>query len=371
MSNSDIHLPVQTVYKFMQDVLERSGVPLEDSRICADILITSDRRGIESHGISRLKMYVDRIKKGVQNPITTINIIRDNPTTAVWDGNHGMGHVIGYKAMQTTISKARQYGMGSIAVRNSSHYGIAGYYPLMAIQAGMIGMSFTNTRPSMAPTFGGSPMLGTNPIAFGAPTDEDCPFLFDAATTIIQRGKVEVSARKEKQLPDGWVVDYEGKYAHDPHLILVDLTKDLNALLPLGGAGEDFGGHKGYGLATVVEILSSCLQSGAFLHSLTGFDNQGKQQPYKVGHFFMAIDIELFLPLEEFKRNIGELLRELRQSTLAKGQGRIFTAGEKEYEFERSVESTGILIPKSLQNEMIILQNELQLADYKFPFQVV
>ena len=368
MTDIEPHLPVELIHDFMFASLVKSGVPEADANICVDILISSDRRGIESHGISRLKMYLDRIKKGIQKPVTEITVIRDNPTTAVWDGNHGMGHVIGFRAMQAAISKAKTYGMGSIAVRNSTHYGIAGYYPLMAIKAGMIGLSVTNTRPSLAPTFGSQPMLGTNPIAFGAPADEECPFLFDAATPIIQRGKVEIYARKEKDLPNGWVIDNEGNYVHDPHQILIDLNKDLNSLLPLGGATEEFGGHKGYGLATIVEILSSSLQTGAFLHGLTGFDANGKQQPYKIGHFFMAIDVESFLPLAEFKKNLGELLRTLRQSRKAEGHDRIYTAGEKEFEHEQVVDKVGVPIPESLQKEMLAIRNELQLFEFQFPF---
>ena len=166
------------------------GVPEEDARITAEILIASDLRGIETHGVGRMKMYYDRIHQGVQIPSHPIRGSREMHTTAVVDGHHGMGQVIGYRSMQMAIEKARIYGMGSVAVRNSTHFGIAGYYPCMAVKANMIGMAFTNARPSIAPTFGVRPMLGTNPIAFGAPSDEDFPFLFDAATSITQRGQI-------------------------------------------------------------------------------------------------------------------------------------------------------------------------------------
>ncbi len=362
-----VYLPVREVKKFVEAVFLKVGVPADNAAICTDVLIASDLRGIESHGISRLKMYYDRIKAGIQFPVTKIDVIKDGPTTAVWDGNHGMGQVIGYRAMESAIKKAEKYGMGSVAVRNSTHYGIAGYYPLMAVKANMIGLSVTNTRPSIAPTFGVQPMLGTNPIAFGAPTDMDCPFLFDAATSIIQRGKVEIYARKEQLLPKGWVIDRDGKPAQNPKQILQELTEDSNALLPLGGSGEDFSGHKGYGLATIVEILSSALQTGAFLHGLTGFDPAGRKQPYKIGHFFMAIQIESFLPIEEFKKNIGDLLRELRNSPKAEGEDRIYLAGEKEFENEKEVLKNGIPILPSLQKELKMIQTELQLFDFHLP----
>ncbi len=362
------YISVELAEKFVLNVFLKSGVPQDDAQICTKILISADLRGIESHGLSRLKMYYDRIKAGIQFPVTNIEVIKDGPTTGVWDAHHGMGQVVGWKAMNKAIDKARKYGMGSIAVRNSTHYGIAGYYPLMAVENGMIGWSVTNTRPSVAPTFAAEPMLGTNPIAFGAPTDEDCPFIFDAATSIIQRGKVEISARKDKKLPEGWVIDSSGSPAYDPHQILKGLIKDEYALLPLGGSGEEFGGHKGYGLSTMVEILSASLQSGAFLHALSGGDTSGNPEPYCIGHFFMALDIEQYIPLSEFKKNIGSLLRELRNSKKSEGQTRVYYAGEKEFEAEKLVRKNGIPVLPSLQKELTFLQSELELSEIIFPF---
>jgi L-2-hydroxycarboxylate dehydrogenase (NAD+) len=362
------YLTIQTMQQFMVDVFTSVGVPLEDSKIIADVLMTSDMRGIESHGVGRLKMYYDRIKNGTHKPVTDTEIVRESPTTAVIDGHHGMGHVVGYRSMQMAIQKAKTYGMGSVAVRNSTHFGIDGYYPLMAIKAGMIGMSFTNARPSISPTFGVKPLLGTNPIAFGAPTDEECPFLFDAATSITQRGKIEVLAREEKPTPEGWVIDQSGQFVTDSEGILKGLSKDTNSLLPLGGASELLGGHKGYGLATMVEILSASLQSGVFLSALTGIDPQGKPSYFRVGHFFMAINIESFVSLDEFKKTTGSILRELRQSKKAPGQERIYTAGEKEFENEKRVRATGIPIIPNLQKDIKVIQSELGLTQYDFPF---
>ncbi len=361
-------ISVKTLQQFMEDVFKGVGVPAADAQIIADVLISSDLRGIESHGVGRLKMYYDRIKNGTHKAVSNFEIVRESPTTAVIDGHHGMGHVIAYHAMQMAIKKANTYGMGSVAVRNSTHFGIDGYYPLMAIKAGMIGMSFTNARPSIAPTFGVQPLLGTNPIAFGAPTDEECPFLFDAATSITQRGKIEVLAREEKPTPPGWVVDQAGQFVIDSQSILKGLTRDENALLPLGGAGELLGGHKGYGLATMVEIFSASLQTGAFLSALTGMNTEGKPQYFRVGHFFMAIKIENFVALDEFKKTTGDILRELRNSKKAPGQERIFTAGEKEFENEKRIRASGIPIIPNLQKEIKIMQKELGLSQYQFPF---
>ena len=169
MDKGTVYLPVDTLRRFMVDVFVGVGVPKDEADICADVLIASDLRGIESHGVGRLKMYYDRIKQGVQKATTNFEIVREGPTTAVVDGHHGMGMVIGVRAMQMAIDKAKAYGLGAVAVRHSSHYGIAGYYPLMAVKAGMIGFSVTNARPAIAPTFGVQPMLGTNPSPLALP----------------------------------------------------------------------------------------------------------------------------------------------------------------------------------------------------------
>lgn len=358
--------PINKVLQFTREVFEKVGVPNEDAEVCADVLLTADIRGIESHGVSRLKTYIDRIRSGQQKTVTHPTVIKETQSTATIDGNHGMGPVIAKKAMALAIEKAKEAGTGSVAVRNSTHFGIAGYYTLMAIKENMIGISVTNTRPSMAPTFGVQPLLGTNPIAFGAPTDEDCPFLFDAATTIIQRGKVEIHARKDQLLKDGFVIDKKGEPANNPHEILTGLTKDQYSLLPLGGSGEEFCGYKGYGLATIVEILSASLQSGNFLTMLTGFSDKGDKQPYGIGHFFQALSIEAFSSEAEFKKTTGDILRALRNSKIIPGQDRIFTAGEKEYENAKMTSIHGIEISPNLVSELNQLAEELQLNDYRF-----
>jgi LDH2 family malate/lactate/ureidoglycolate dehydrogenase len=360
------YYPCQDLLSFTRDVFIKVGVPLDDAKICADVLLAADKRGIESHGLSRLKTYVDRIRSGQQNPITNLTLIKETPSTAMVDGNHGMGPVIAKKAMAIAIEKAKLVGTGSVAVRNSTHFGIAGYYPLMAIKENMIGICVTNTRPSMAPTFGVQPMLGTNPIAFGAPTDEDIPFLFDAATTIIQRGKVEIHARKDHKLKSGYVIDQDGNSATDPHEILTGIINDQQSLLPLGGAGEEFCGYKGYGLATIVEILSASLQNGNYLTMLTGFSNTGEKQPYGIGHFFQAMAIDAFISEAEFKKSTGDILRTLRNSRRSLGQKRIFTAGEKEFEAEKRSLVHGIAITSNLVAELNKLSIELHLNGYHF-----
>ncbi|OQX71835.1 MAG: hypothetical protein B6D62_01300 [Candidatus Cloacimonas sp. 4484_275] len=236
-------IPVDTVYNLMLAVFSRLGVPKEDAKICADVLIASDLRGIESHGIGRLKMYYDRIKIGIQKPITKIDVIRDFAATAVWDGNHGMGHVIAFKAMKTAIEKAKKY-----------------------------------------------------------------------------RGKVEVLDRENKPTPEGCVIDDSGEYITDSKQILVDLVKNKASLVALGGRKEETGGHKGYGLAAIVEILSSAFQAGKFMHDLSGFDENGNRIPYHLGHFFMAINTDVFMGIDEFKKITGKIMTELQNSSKEPGK---------------------------------------------------
>lgn len=359
----------EVLESFMVDALKGAGLPEEDAKVVGDILIQSDKRGIDSHGIGRLKpIYIDRIDAGIMNPETNIDVLKDDQTTAVLDANNGMGHVVSKKAMEMAIEKAKKYGMGMVAVRNSTHYGIAGYYATMATDAGMIGITGTNARPSIAPTFGVENMMGTNPLTFGIPTDEEFPFVLDCATSVSQRGKIEVYGRAGKELPAGWVIGEDGTTRTDTKQILIDLTKDKAALAPLGGLGETTGGYKGYGYSMVVEILSAALQDGSYLKALNGFDADGKKIPYPLGHFFIAIDPERFMGLETFKRIAGNICRDVRASKLAPGEERIYTAGEKEWLAWQYRKDHGCPVPPSLQKVMIELRDRYGL-DYTFDFE--
>lgn len=360
----------KTLYSFVEDAFVGVGVPREDAKICADVLLESDKRGIESHGVNRFKpIYIDRINIGIQNPVTNFEIIRETPTTAVVDGHDGMGQVIGFKAMTMAIEKAKKFGMGMVAVRNSCHYGIAGYYPSMAIKQGMIGITGTNARPSIAPTFGVENMLGTNPLTIGFPTDEAFPFIIDCATSITQRGKLEYYARVGKETPAGMVIGRDGTAKTDTNAILDELNTGEAALAPLGGIGEELAGYKGYGYATVVEVLSAALQQGNYLKMLTGISD-GKKVPYHLGHFFIAIDTNAFMGVEEFKKTAGEIMRELRSSEKAPGCERIFTAGEKEYDVWMSRKDSGVPINEAVQKEFVAVRDSLNLKQYKFPWEV-
>jgi LDH2 family malate/lactate/ureidoglycolate dehydrogenase len=357
--------------EFMKDVFLSYGVEQERAELCADVLIESDRRGIDSHGLGRLKpIYCDRMDQGILEPNAPIQILKETDTTALVDGNLGIGLYIGPYCMQLAIDKAKKHGVGFVVAKRSTHYGIAGYYVTQATSQGCIGWSGTNARPSIAPTFGVEPMLGTNPLCFGIPTDEDFPFVIDCATSINQRGKIERYGREGVDTPKGVVIDDQGLERTDTEGILRDMVLGKCALNPVGGAGDKTGGYKGYSWATVVELMSTAFQSGPFGEDVCGVDRKtGKKKPMPLGHYFMAIDIEALCPLETFKENAGNLLRAIRASKKSPlGPGRIWTAGEPEHDARVAREAQGgMVVAQVLQQNMLDLRETRPGLKEKYP----
>lgn len=354
---------------FLIQAFKGYGVPDADAAICADVLLESDRRGIESHGCNRFKpIYINRIIDGTLLPKTEIEILKETPTTVVMDAHDGMGMVASYRMMEMLIDKAKKYGMAGGAIKNSTHYGIAGYWATMASKAGMVGITGTNARPSIAPTFGVENMMGTNPLTFALPTDEEFPFCLDCATSIVQRGKIEYYARNGKDTPAGQVVAHDGTAMTDSTEILKALVSGEAALSPLGGIGEEMGGYKGYGYAAVVEILSAAFTGSQFMKALNGMDAEGKPEMYHLGHFFFVVDPEAFMGREVFKKTAGDICRALRASKKAPGCERIYTAGEKEYQVWLERKSKGVPVGEAVQKEIIAVRDELKLP-FIFPWE--
>ena len=363
------YVPWELMRAFMTDAFTGYGVPAEDAAVCADVLLESDRRGIESHGSNRFKpIYLDRIRKGTLLPVTHPEILKETETTVVMDAHDGMGMVASRAMMLKLIEKAKAHGMAGGAIRNSTHYGIAGYWSDMAAKEGLIGITGTNARPSTAPTFGVENMMGTNPLTFSFPTDEDFNFCLDCATSIVQRGKIEYYARIGKDTPPGMVIARDGSAMTDSAAILKALTAGEAALCPLGGAGDEMAGYKGYGYAAVVEILSAALAGGRFMKALTGTDEDGNPRMYSLGHFFFVIDPEAFMGLDVFKKTAGDICRALRASAKAPGQERIYTAGEKEYLTWLERKDKGVPVGEAVQKELLAVRDELGLP-YRFPFE--
>lgn len=361
----------ETLYSFIEDAFVGYGVPVEDAKICTDVLLESDKRGIESHGCNRFKpIYIDRIVAGIQQPVTNFEIVKETPCTAVVDGHDGMGQVIGYKSMQMAIDKAKEYGLGMVVVRNSCHYGIAGYYASQATKQGCIGITGTNARPSVAPTFGVEGMFGTNPLTFGIPTDEDFDFVIDCATSITQNGKIEYYERIGEDVHPGTVIGMDGQPVEgDAGVALKQIRKGTAALTTLGGIGEALGGYKGYGYAMVIELLSAALQDGAYGKALDGKDENGNLRPYHLGHFFIAIDTNHFVGEEETRKKAGEIIRSVRNSQKAPGAERIYTAGEKEWDVWLERKDKGVPITEPVQKEMSEVRDALGLTKYVFPWE--
>lgn len=355
--------------EFMVKAFVKAGLPEEDAKICTDVLMESDRRGIESHGTNRFKpIYLDRINAGILNPVTEIEILKETPTTVIMDAHDGMGMVASHKMMKMLIEKAKKNGLAMGAITNSSHYGIAGYWTTMASDEGMIGITGTNARPSIAPTFGIDNMMGTNPLTFAFPTDEKYPFCLDCATSIVQRGRIEYYARDGKDTPAGMVIGNDGNAMTSSPEILDALVKGKAALAPLGGIGEELAGYKGYGYAAVVEILSSALTGGLFMKDLIDKNPDGSKRPYHLGHFFMVINPEFFMGEKTFRKTTGEICRALRNSRKAPGEEVIYVAGDKEWATWEYRKDKGVPMGEAVQKDFINIR-DLYNVDVKFPFE--
>ncbi len=318
---------------FCVRVFHKLGAPEEDARITADVLVASDLRGIESHGVARVRRYVDGIRSGMMVVRPEVRVIRETPATALIDAGGGLGQPVAYRAMQKAIEKAEKVGAGFVTVCNSNHYGIAGYYAMMALEHDCIGMSMTNADVLVVPTFGRDAMLGTNPIAVAAPAGRERPFVLDMATSTVPRGKLEIYERLGKPLPSGWATDEHGAVTDDAHRVLENFKRRAGGgLLPLGGEGELQSGYKGYGLALWVDVFSGVLSSAAFATLVYPRTRDGKPLPSNLGHFFGAWRIDGFRPVDEFKESMDDFQRLLKNGPKAAGQERIYIPGEKEYE---------------------------------------
>ena len=333
---SEYRLSTEAALKdFVSTVLSKVGVSPEDAAIVADVLVASDLRGIESHGVARLESYyVSRLRAGGMNAKPNVQTVRETATSLVVDADNGLGHPVAKRTMERVLEKARETGAAFGTVRNSNHYGIAGYYAMMAMPHDMIGIASTNTVRYGAPTFGRDMLLGTNPLAFAIPAHNEPDFVLDFATTTVPRGKIEVYNRKEKPLNPGWAIDEHGHETTDAKVAL------KGALLPLGGYGVDNGGHKGYGLGLLVDILCGVLSGGAFGNDLP-LPSDGPR-PGAISHFFGAFRIDGFRDPAAFRADMDKELRAFKDSAKAPGQERIYTAGEIEAEKTRHHREHGI-----------------------------
>jgi LDH2 family malate/lactate/ureidoglycolate dehydrogenase len=340
------------------------NVPEEDARIAADVLVEADLRGIDSHGVARLRpLYVNELRLGQIVARPQVRVVIETPTTAVLDAGAGLGHPVSYRAMQKAIQKAHEWGAGFVTLRNSRHYGIAGYYATLALEVDCIGISMTNSSPLVTPTFGRDAMLGSNPIAVAVPAGQEWPFVLDMATSVVAEGKLEVYDRLGQSLPGGWVVDAEARPMADAARALDARRRGAaGGLLPLGGAGELRGGHKGYGLALWVEVFCALLSGAPSPYKSSSTASHGDPRPYQVSHFFGAWLVERFRPLGEFKAAMDVLQRYLKGGPRAAGQTRIYVHGEKEFEEKDRRSQHGIPLNPKVLSDLQSLADELEIA---------
>ena len=342
----DIIVSSGALRAFMVRAFSAEGFAQMDAEKIADVLMLADLFGIESHGAQRMMYYHQNIASGSVNVNAQPEIVRETPVSALIDGHFAMGQLAARFAMETAIAKAKKTGVGLVAVRNSSHFGIAGYYTLMAEKEGLAAFSMTNTGPIMVPTFGKEMMLGTNPIAFCMPADP-VPFWFDASTTVVTLGKVEVHAKRGKEMPVGWTVGADGKTCTDAAQMNASiLSGGKGGILPLGGEGETLGGHKGYGLGVMVEALTGVLAQGLVCPEMSGAHGD------HTSHFFMAFDPAMFGDPADIRARMSAYLQMLRDSERAEGCSRIYTAGEKAFAAKALRTERGIPVEENTLREL-------------------
>ncbi|MDB5078138.1 MAG: Malate/L-lactate dehydrogenase [Chloroflexi bacterium] len=341
-----VRVPLQPLLDFVAAFMEKMGLNRADSEKAAEVLVTSDLRGIESHGVPRLDMYLEMFRLDLIQPEAPYTIERESGATALVNGGRGLGLVVGPRAMQLAIDKAQASGVGMVAVTNSSHFGIAGYYAEMALAHDMIGLAFTNASPLGVPTGGREHRVGTNPLAFAAPANQEMPFLLDMATTAVSFGKIEIAARSGRSIPIGWGLDPEGHPTTDPYVAL-----KYRLAAPLGSFPE-LSSHKGYGLGVMVDILCGVLSGMGY----------GMRLPrLQAGHFFGALRIDAFRDVTEFKAEMDDMIRELRSTKPVEGVERVYVAGEKEFLAEAVNRQLGVPLLAGVVQRLLELGQELDI----------
>jgi LDH2 family malate/lactate/ureidoglycolate dehydrogenase len=352
----------QHLFNFTKSIFQKMGCPGGQADIATKTLLSADVRGIDSHGIARLSGYIRLWEAKRVNTKPDIKVIHETASTAVVDGDSGLGLVVAPFAMQIAIEKAKQVGTGWVSVQNSNHFGIAAYHAMMALQHDMIGMAMTNASPLVAPTFSIDKMLGTNPICVAAPAGNEPAFVADLATTTAANGKLEILQRKSLPTPDGWVQDKDGNATNDPHIL-----KKGGALLPLGG-DRDHGSHKGYALGAVVDIFSALLSGANYAPWVPPFPAYvpiPTQQPGKgIGHFLGAMRIDAFRPADEFKQHMDHWIQGFRNCKTIPGEEKVLVPGDPEREMEAERMKNGIPLHDEVIKDLSALGEKFSLSFY-------
>jgi LDH2 family malate/lactate/ureidoglycolate dehydrogenase len=338
---------------FTTNIFKKIGCSETDADTAAKALLSADLRGIDSHGVARLAGYIRLWEAKRANTKPNIRIIHETPSTAVVDGDSGLGLVVAPFAMQVAIDKAKKVGTGWVSVQNSNHFGIAGYHALKAVEQNMIGIAMTNASALVAPTFSVERLLGTNPICVAIPAGEEPAFVADLATTTAANGKLEILQRKNQLAPTGWIQDKDGNISTNPHEL-----KSGGALLPLGGDREH-GSHKGYALGAIVDIFSAVLSGanyGPWVPPFPAYVAMPENMPGKgIGHFFGAMRIDAFRPADDFKKNMDNWIRRFRSAKTVEGEEQVLIPGDPEREMETERSQRGIPLWHSVVEDLKFL----------------
>ncbi|WP_316756616.1 Ldh family oxidoreductase [Pedobacter aquatilis] len=348
---------------FTCNVFKKMGCSDEHAELAADVLIRSDLRGIDSHGVARLSGYVRLWEKKRINATPNIKIVHETPTTATIDGDAGLGLVVAPFAMKVAIEKAEKYGSGWVSVKNSNHFGIAGYHALMAVEKDMIGISMTNASPLVAPTYANERLLGTNPMCYAFPAGKYPPVIVDMATAAAANGKLEIAQRANKDIPDGWVQDKDGVNSNNPNEL-----KTGGSLLPLG-SDKDHGSHKGYGLSATVDILSAVLSGanyGPWVPPFVAFlEPSANPVGEGLGHFLGAMRVDGFRPAEDFKNHLDNWIERFKSAKTIDPEKKVIIPGEPEHEFEQERKTNGIPLIDVVVNDLNELAEKLGIEGLK------
>jgi LDH2 family malate/lactate/ureidoglycolate dehydrogenase len=358
-----ITFPEQHLRAFTEAVFLKMGCPDDDAKLAADVLLKSDLRGIDSHGVARLSGYIRLWEKERINPTPNIRIVHETPTTATVDGDAGLGLVVAPFAMKVAIEKARIYGSGWVSVRNSNHFGIAGYHALLAVEEDMIGISMTNASPLVAPTYSSERLLGTNPMCYGFPAGKYPPVIVDMATAAAANGKLEIAQRAELPIPEGWAQDKTGNSTTNPNEL-----KAGGSLLPLG-SDKDHGSHKGYGLSATVDILSAVLSGanyGPWVPPFVAFlEPSANPVGEGIGHFLGAMRVDGFRPAQDFKDHLDNWIERFKSAKTIDPDKKVVIPGEPEYAFEIERKENGIPLIDAVVNDLNELATKLGIATLK------
>ncbi|NLE75484.1 MAG: Ldh family oxidoreductase [Chloroflexi bacterium] len=343
--------------RFAAAALEQVGVEPQGALQVAEVLAAADRRGVHSHGVFRLPAYVEAVERGLVETHPTITVERETAVSALVDGGNGFGALASRRAMGLCIEKAQTAGLAAVAVHGSTHNGMMAYYSMMALPHNMIGFAATNANTWVAPTGAAKKAFGTNPLTVAVPAGEERPFVLDMATSVVSHGKIATRHEQGLPLPLGWGLDGKGRPTTDGHQVL-----NGGSILPLGGL-EETSGYKGYGLSMLVDLLCGPLTGSLFGVAIQSWLVPGRTQPYNVGHFFAALRVDLFRPLEEFKADVDRLIRQTRGLPKAPGVPRIYVAGEKEWENDQQSQELGIPLPIPEREALARLADRLGLQD--------